>query len=186
MASSVRCPHCKSGLAVAAILKNVPIAELCDDASTAELAVADDGGELALEPIETRPRSEPSRSLRDKSGSQSSQTRPRGLTRPAARTRTGRREDPFFLLKIVLGGLLAIPVAQLILWWVFGRDPLDLARPVHDFAPFLVPESLAPPREPWAGNFQEGGTAPWLAERGLPDPRADFLTSPPIQMDADL
>ncbi len=49
------------------------------------------------------------------------------------------------LLKIIVGGLLALPVAQLILWWMFTQDPLALAPTVHKYAPVLVPAKLSPP-----------------------------------------
>ena len=45
-------------------------------------------------------------------------------------------------VKIVLGGLFAFPVAQLILWWGFQRDPLRLGPQVATVAPFVVPRML--------------------------------------------
>lgn len=41
--------------------------------------------------------------------------------------------------KVVLGGLLALPVAQLIIWWVLAVDPLQLAPSVAKVVPFVVP-----------------------------------------------
>ena len=48
------------------------------------------------------------------------------------------------LLKIVLGGVLALPIAQLILWWAFNSDPLGFAPKTSQFAAFLVPPKLQP------------------------------------------
>ena len=49
------------------------------------------------------------------------------------------------LVKIIAGGLLAIPVAQLILWWLPGewkRDPFKLGPVVGKAVPWLVPETF--------------------------------------------
>jgi len=48
------------------------------------------------------------------------------------------------LLKMVLGGLLAIPVSQLALWWIAGVDPLSLAPQVSQYVPAIVPQKLRP------------------------------------------
>lgn len=48
------------------------------------------------------------------------------------------------LIKIALGGLLALPIAQLILWWGFNSDPLGLASPASNVASFIVPPRLRP------------------------------------------
>ncbi len=45
-------------------------------------------------------------------------------------------------LKLVAGGLLALPVAQFIIWWLIGLDPLNLAPSVGRAVPFIVPASL--------------------------------------------
>jgi hypothetical protein len=45
-------------------------------------------------------------------------------------------------VKIVLGGLIAFPVAQLILWWGFHRDPLGWGPRVYQTVPFIVPREL--------------------------------------------
>lgn len=41
--------------------------------------------------------------------------------------------------KIVLGGLMAFPVAQLIIWWGFAKDPFYLGPKVASAVPFVVP-----------------------------------------------
>ncbi|HMO14704.1 MAG TPA: hypothetical protein PKD64_12635 [Pirellulaceae bacterium] len=67
---------------------------------------------------------------------------------PRYRKSESRRKEKFKsnpkkdALKIVLAGILALPVAQLILWWLFAHDPLSLAPRVHSFAPFLVPAKM--------------------------------------------
>ena len=44
--------------------------------------------------------------------------------------------------KIVMGALLALPVAQLIIWWGLGSDPIQIGPSVGKAAPFLVPQKL--------------------------------------------
>jgi hypothetical protein len=47
-------------------------------------------------------------------------------------------------LKITLGGLLAFPVAYLILLWGIGKDPLQVAPALSRTIPFIVPKSMRP------------------------------------------
>lgn len=44
-------------------------------------------------------------------------------------------------LKVMCGAALAIPIAYLVVLWVFGQDPLGFGRPMGRIAPFMVPES---------------------------------------------
>ncbi len=46
------------------------------------------------------------------------------------------------LAKVVFGALLALPVAQLIIWWVLAVDPLQLAPTVAKAVPFVVPAKV--------------------------------------------
>lgn len=51
------------------------------------------------------------------------------------------------IVKIGLGGLAGLFIAQLILWWLPGdmkRDPLNLAKQLPESVAFLAPESLRP------------------------------------------
>jgi hypothetical protein len=55
-----------------------------------------------------------------------------------------KSENPMWtMIKVVLGGMLAIPLAQLILWWLPGswsRDPMKMGPKASQYAPFLVPK----------------------------------------------
>jgi uncharacterized protein YbaR (Trm112 family) len=42
----------------------------------------------------------------------------------------------------VIGGLMALPVGQLLIWWVLGKDPLNFGPPVSSVAGFVVPEKF--------------------------------------------
>jgi hypothetical protein len=41
-----------------------------------------------------------------------------------------------------MGALLALPVAQLIIWWGLGSDPVKIGPPVATLVPFIVPEQF--------------------------------------------
>jgi len=43
------------------------------------------------------------------------------------------------VFKIVIGGFLAIPIAYLLVLWVFKQDPLQVAPKISESAPFLIP-----------------------------------------------
>ncbi len=49
--------------------------------------------------------------------------------------------------RIAFGAVLAIPVAQLVLWWVIGIDPFTIAPKVSEYVPIIVPASLQPKSE---------------------------------------
>ena len=88
-------------------------------------------------------------------------------------------------IKILLGALLAPPVAQLVIWWVLGLDPLGMGPTVSKFVPMVVPakfhaeSSEEPKAEPVETSKKEkfdpsdpyGG--PLIKEDILPAPR-DF------------
>lgn len=63
------------------------------------------------------------------------------------RSGSSRRAEPkqsavFEATKIIIGGMLAAPIAYLLLMWVFSRDPLGLVPTINSYAPVLVPEAL--------------------------------------------
>jgi hypothetical protein len=51
------------------------------------------------------------------------------------------------LTKIILGAVLALPVAQLLIWWFAGTDPLNLGPMVSRIAPFVVPAEFQPEKQ---------------------------------------
>jgi len=62
-----------------------------------------------------------------------------------SRKKSKKKASPFVeFLKIILGGILALPIAQLVLWWGFSLDPLKLAPAVYEYAAVLVPPTLRP------------------------------------------
>lgn len=72
---------------------------------------------------------------------------------------------------VIFGGLCALPLAQLCLWWIFSRDPIDLGPKVSPYAAFLVPAQFRgnapyqPSLQPPAKNSSNGMD---LGKTGLP------------------
>jgi hypothetical protein len=48
------------------------------------------------------------------------------------------------IIQIVLGGALALPIAQLLIWHVLGKDPFELAPKTAAYAPWIVPYKFRP------------------------------------------
>lgn len=77
----------------------------------------------------------------------SSGDRSRSRSRHSSRKKKKEASPGVEMLKIVFGGLLALPIAQLILWWAFNADPVGLAQPTSKVASFIVPPRLRPAPE---------------------------------------
>lgn len=59
----------------------------------------------------------------------------------ANRARRSQGRNPIITFAgIIVGGLMAFPLAQLVLWWLAGQDNFELGPTVSKFAPFVVPE----------------------------------------------
>ena len=63
-------------------------------------------------------------------------------------TKTRKRGGFPEVLKIALGGFLAIPIAYLLIMWIFNKDPLNVAPSIGKTIPFVVPESLRAEKDP--------------------------------------
>lgn len=77
--------------------------------------------------------------------SRSASSRGRRSSSTSSRSNSFHRSPVWEAAKIGLGGLLALPVAQLMVWWFVGVDPLGLARPVSQVLPMIVPDVLLEP-----------------------------------------
>ena len=76
-------------------------------------------------------------SLREKSRER--RTRPERNRKPRASV----KRSPFLeFMMVVLGGMMSLPVAQLMVWWILGSDPLGFAPEVSKVVPFVVPSDL--------------------------------------------
>lgn len=116
-----------------------------------------------------------------------------GVEASAARARRDRksaRQGRLELLKIVLGGLAGLAIAQLLLWWLPGpwkRDPIGLAARLPSGLAFLAPASFrqpaltenheAPPRSTVSGSNPTDSRGDEIARLGNPAQPADSLTT---------
>jgi hypothetical protein len=66
---------------------------------------------------------------------------------PGNRRRRRRPASVFSVVPTILGGLAAIPVALLLIWFVLGADPMKMAPAVARYAPWLVPNRLQRPQD---------------------------------------
>ena len=66
-----------------------------------------------------------------------STTNHRRRRRPSSRT-----SDLMETIKVVIGGMLAVPLAYLIVMWFLGQDPLRIAPTIEQYAPFAVPQKM--------------------------------------------
>ena len=130
-----------------------------------------------------RPRESYDSSRSSSSGSRSreSSSHDSSRSRSSSRRPSAKEPNPIFeILKVVLGGALAIPIAYLLFLWMFKQDPLQIAPSISKSAPFLVPAEFA--EEPSAEGSQADGETEGEAANvedvldvsgGLPKPRLD-------------
>ena len=62
----------------------------------------------------------------------------------SSRTTSRKAENPVLtMVKVAMGGMLAFPLAQLILWWLPGswsRDPMHIGPKASQYIPWVVPK----------------------------------------------
>ncbi len=151
--TSLACPHCDSEITgqqiVAALLPTAAIVK----------GEKQSNGEEAAQSTETREAASQSSAISHAFDEQSytipkplktaqrrsSSRYPQRKKKPRKKKKDEKPSGFSELWRIALGFVLALPIAQLILWWGFTVDPLGLAPRVHNFAPFLVPSSVYKP-----------------------------------------
>ena len=78
---------------------------------------------------------------------------------------------------MVFGGAIAIPVAYLLVLWVFKQDPLHIAPTISQAAPFLLPAEFQVEEEPRAvaKDEEDGENLDEVLDvsSGLPKPNLD-------------
>lgn len=83
------------------------------------------------------------------SGESSSRSSSRSSGRSSSRSRSIAPKEQnmgFEIFKIVLGALMAPPVAQLVIWWGLGLDPLNFGPTVSKAVPQIVPSKFHDPQ----------------------------------------
>lgn len=100
--------------------------------------------------------------LSDGSGSASRRNSKSRSHSGSSRSRKRESNSTFEILKVVIGGALAFPIAYLILFWLFRQDPLGIGPAVGNVMPFAVPVELR-------GGTPEASVASDEAEDGDED-----------------
>jgi hypothetical protein len=186
-ASRARCPLCAAEFTLAEIFDKLPpTLELLDEpltASSAATHTAEVGGagnvatlvaEGDMTLADAEPRAERPSYLDDAGVS----TAPRSGVKSTPRPKKAKKNMALEMVKVVLGGVAAIPISQLILWWAAGTDPFNAGPMIAQNAPFLafaVPEKLRGKEK--SGDNGEKNTAKKTAKRENPadDPRMPKL-----------
>lgn len=76
-------------------------------------------------------------------GHDPNQRRESSGSRESSSSRQSSKRSPVVeALKIAVGGMVAIPIAYLLLMWVFSRDPLSLKDSIGAVAPSLLPPAF--------------------------------------------
>ncbi len=130
--------------------------------------------QLSRESFDSRRSSGSSSRRRESSSSDSSRSR------SSSRSSSKEPSVVFEILKVVFGGALAIPIAYLLVLWVFRQDPLHVAPTIYKSAPFLLPDDFKVDEEEASavtpGNSQietENVEEVLDVSSGLPKPRLD-------------
>ena len=152
-AAIVRCPRCEHEFNLGDWLEEwVPVLEVVSDEvlddSDVVLAIDVPKADRTFEPINkvsdvrvAKPRFNSEGSAVNRASSKKRSTSSRRKKRKSNSLRT-KKDPKGEMIKMVLGGLLALPVAQLIIWWGLHTDPLKLAPTVDRVFPYILPSSL--------------------------------------------
>jgi hypothetical protein len=173
--ATVRCPLCLEEFLVAEILDSLPpVLEVVDDpeegfsdAEPLESAAAFGlAGPSAEDALDIAPTFSIDR-LRDRSSAApaTSANRRRVPSRPQRKKKNPAAE----VVKIVLGGIAGLVIAQLLLWWMpwqhLRRDPFTLGPSIAKYAPWLVPARF---HGDLGTSQQESASSADLSPSGLP------------------
>ncbi len=213
--ATVRCPLCQDEFPLADILQMLPpvLVVVADPEAVAEQkpAIADSGvfsgvgPNASAEPISiaSRTASTPAPTTTSRGRGTSYSPRPKKQKNPLVE-----------VVKIVLGGVAGLAIAQLILWWMpwknMRRDPLKMGPKVASVIPWAVPETFhgnpqipdqedLPPSQPPssdgsglggmpsepAGDGEGGVSESGLPDRTFMDPNGDGSEKPAEEPEAN-
>ncbi len=175
--SRVRCPLCTTEFTLDEMLAKLPPAlELLDEPEEHFISAGsgekygsvggDDGGHVALIDAESASdasvgefglaaaevRTEKPSYAFD--GDATAEGTPRKSISATPRPKKKAKSPLTEIIKVVLGGAAAIPVALLLFWYAFGKDPFEAGPVVAKYAPWIVPAKFqnapeeAPKNEP--------------------------------------
>ena len=125
----VRCPLCLEEYLLAEALANAPppLLIIGGEVEQAALAVSADAHEYQLAGPAPAALVEPVTPA------------PRALPRTALRPRRKEKSGLALLVSYVGGGVMGLALGLLVLWWLIGRDPLDVGPTIAAYFPWIVP-----------------------------------------------
>lgn len=110
---------------------------LSDEIKLAEVTESENGVAISEKPSRAlSPRESKTRDRRD---------RERNQSRRRSKSRATPSSPLVEAIKVVLGAVLAIPIAYLLVFWIFRADPLDVGPSLSKSVPFLVPAQFRGP-----------------------------------------
>ena len=168
---NVRCPRCGETYPLAAVLDHdIPALEIVEDQefeSSGSVSKRNGNADGKYHPVTekengrfvvpnyvTKAAVKPNRRRRrGADASRLNQSEDRETTSESRRSRdnaarstrsraTKKRHPAVELMMVILGGCMSIPVAQLMVWWILGLDPLGVAADVARVIPIVVPSDL--------------------------------------------
>lgn len=175
----LQCPLCREEFLMAEVLDALPpVLEVLDDpdwaaanaiepavAATAFAELPEAGSEFTLEPA-------PAFSI-DREASPGTSTAPAAGARrrkPSGRPQRKQKNAIWEGVKIALGGIAGLLIAQLLLWWMpwqdLRRDPFELGPSVAEYAPWMVPARFHGKPQGAAKSPADSETLPDAAARG--------------------
>ncbi|MDE0934980.1 MAG: hypothetical protein OSA89_03630 [Mariniblastus sp.] len=95
-----------------------------------------EGGSDSRRAAAGRPSSREERRSRKRSRSDS---KPESRSRGQKRTSKSPRNPAIEFIKVVVGGLMAIPIAYAIVLWAFNKDPLNVGPQISEYVPIVIP-----------------------------------------------
>ena len=179
MDTVMKCPLCRKQYPFEKVLDGLPpMLEIAEDSDIVETRPREAKKFNFDEIPAPAPIRRPGRNGSHKPGSQPApDARPTEVRRPSRRRSSTSteftRSNPIReTVLFIVGGLMALPVGQLVIWWGIGNDPLSLGPTVSEVFPAVVPEKFrsAPSEEPADEDTEDesGGTS--LLPRSPLDP----------------
>lgn len=153
--AQVRCPWCREEFELAAVLDRLPpMLEVIGAPTIAPSANGEEAGFGFAGQDDGPASASPANASFDFSGGGAATAtapapaRPRtAKTATTARPKRKQKSAVGEVIKVALGGIVGLFLAQLILWWLPGdwrRDPLELGPTVGAYAPWIVPAEYRP------------------------------------------
>ena len=173
--ATVECPRCGEHFELSAALDALPpLLVVIDDpgASSSSEEPADFELGPSVPKFEFEERDAPAAiSVSRSSGGSSVASR--------ARRRESSSGTILSAIAVIGGGACALPLAQIVLWWVFGQDPVELGPTVSQYVSFIVPAKFRAPADD-GSTWEQASEDTDTNER----PRPERVAAPPVRQPA--